>query len=95
MTLREKVEAGIAVLDQKYPQWLKMIDTDVLRMEHSSYCIVGQISSYTGEGWTDVADRINFGDLESLGMDLSIEQESSSRWRELTDLWREAIWFGE
>lgn len=45
---------GAAFLDEFRPGWHDLIDTDTLRMEHGSACILGQVFG----GWSEASDLI-------------------------------------
>lgn len=41
-TLDERVAAGAAFLDERYPGWVERIDLDGLEMDDCANCIIGQ-----------------------------------------------------
>lgn len=42
-TLRERIEAGAAWLDEVKPEWRDLIDLDVLDVGDGRYCVLGQV----------------------------------------------------
>ena len=51
-TIKERVEKGAALLDEKRPGWEKEIDLDGLVMESGTCCVLGQLyegSFYKGK----------------------------------------------
>ena len=43
MNIKERVQNGIRVLDETYPEWWKLIDPEQLNIDNEFYCVVGQI----------------------------------------------------
>lgn len=49
MYMQKEVEAGIAFLDKKYPDWRSHINVEILDTNSLDNCIIGQIDRYNAE----------------------------------------------
>lgn len=43
MTYTEAMERGLALLDEHFPNWFTMVDTDTLEMSSCGNCVIGQL----------------------------------------------------
>lgn len=46
--LRERVDRGVALLDQRVPDWRDRIDTTAFTVEDSCRCVLGQLGNAPG-----------------------------------------------
>lgn len=51
--IRERVERGVALLDEHVPDWWQRLDTDILDIGDGSVCVLGQVYATEGDccGW--------------------------------------------
>ena len=84
--ITERVERGAALLDEKRPGWLDLIDLDRLSIASACRCVLGQIGGYLTE-LTSLGIREGpCGDV-SHGFDGQTLSEMSA----LTKAWRDLI----
>lgn len=58
MTAAEAVANGAQLLDEAYPGWYKLIDTEALDIECGCHCICGQLGKYEKLfGWATFIDK--------------------------------------
>lgn len=63
----ERVQRGIALLDEKWPTWAKDIDLDKLDIRSGDYCVTAQCSTANGgeASWIDGQDFLEIPTRES------------------------------
>lgn len=86
MTSRaERIDAGIAMLDDNYPGWENRIDLDLLDVR-SLNCVLGQVygSYMRGKRLLNVVE-----DADQCGFDICIDADES--YADLTSEWRRRI----
>lgn len=102
-TLEAAVAKGVSLLDMKLPTWRRGIDLDALDMSSCFSCVLGQTWGFTeGTRRLDIVGRaVEYGfDLPPDNADASddfteynyeVELDRQAAWKELNDLWVEAI----
>ncbi len=97
MTLQQRVQAGIALLDEHQPDWREHILIDGLDMDSNQDGLLEQvykmpyIKAIRGLG-LHITEGYEYGfDITDDGNDG--EAENKRQWRELTDAWKQAIRF--
>ncbi len=97
MTIQERVQQGIALLDEHKPDWREQIWIDGLDMGSSSdglleqVCKMPYIKAIRALG-LHISLGYDYGfDIGGDGNDP--EEENKRQWRELTDAWKKAISF--
>ncbi len=50
MTFENEINAGVALLDEKRPGWLELVDTDNLMLVSRQWCVLGQVFGYFDDG---------------------------------------------
>lgn len=84
-TIQNKIQLGEAWLDEIYPHWYKVIDTEKLNMASNTKCILGQL--YTSFHMAVAQLNKQYEEMRNYGLlGLSVEQEY-----ELTHEWRNVI----
>lgn len=91
--LADRVAEGVKMLDALQPGWYKEIDLEILDLEGTDTCVLGQLYG----GWVEGTEYLGIdGDryLQShYGFELTEEEYSGPRWlfEALTDEWRKVI----
>ncbi len=82
--MKENVLRGVALLDEKVPDWRERIDKSRLSMRNMNRCILGQIFGHfiVGERKLNISPR-NYGFMSDTDTDYS--------YRKLNQLWREQL----
>jgi hypothetical protein len=91
--VRERVNRGVELLDETFPDWANMVQKQILRMDHCSYCVLGQMFGIYNSGLAtigmshDAAIEHGFdfadGDFD--------QDEVEQRYAELEFLWKYEI----
>ena len=93
LRLRERVQAGVNLLDQKGPGWDQRIDPHGLNIAHLRCCVLGQLFGDYGLGLfklnLDKKTEI-FTSSSSMGKCLGFEGDIPEM-EILTHLWREVV----
>lgn len=90
--LRENVQRGVQLLDQKKPGWAKRIDLGKLEMSDFCGCIIGQIFINYCEGL--IALELEYRDYEEIDYGFELPQDCLEReesWSLLDSIWKEEI----
>ncbi len=82
----EAVQRGVALLDEKRPDWWKEVDPDRLSMGSPWSCTLGQLYGSYGTGLKELELLGAFG--RSLGVKYGFYAMSFEDYDELTRLWR-------
>ncbi len=98
MTIQERVQQGIALLDEHKPDWREQIWIDGLDMDSSSDGLLEQvykmsyIKAIRALG-LHISQGYEYGfDIDDRFVPFH-EEENKRQWRELTDAWKKAISF--
>lgn len=65
LTNKQRVDAGMKMLDSKEPDWYRNISTDVLDLMSTQACVLGQLYGSYGAGQAKL--NLSEADLEMLG----------------------------
>ena len=90
--LKENVERGAALLDEKVPDWFEKIDTSSLSMTSSCNCVLGKLFQHYYSGRNvlfGVTVRNNVYTCQSHGFSCALKylQGHDIGWEILDDLW--------
>lgn len=83
--LRDRVDAGVAWLDQHHPGWADRIDVDVLDLGDCYSCVLGQV---LGDFWTA---SITYDQAAVMGFEVTSVPDYSREQAALERLWRDVI----
>lgn len=86
----ENVLRGIALLDEKVPDWREKIEPESLFMDLCMSCVLGQIFGYYPDGLEHL-DIPSHQQAIHYGFDADTNSETSPKWNELTQLWKEQL----
>jgi hypothetical protein len=93
-TIDQRVQAGMAFLDQHEPGWTASIDLDQLDMSRCDRCVLGQVYGDYGTGLTE-CDRLSVEPYFSTiahGFSTGVDDDDSLyEYEDLTTAWRTAI----
>jgi hypothetical protein len=101
--ITERVERGAALLDERRPGWLDLIDLDRLDLTSGCDCVAGQAGGGEPGGYTETLailglsagdDEIEHGFDAEADVDLPVGEFSAAISREyaaLTEAWRDLI----
>jgi hypothetical protein len=87
-TIKQRVMAGAAFLDERKPGWERKIDVERLRLEDCRACVLGQLYGSFGAGLR--ALDLHWPDPEKLGF-YKAGLPTDSNYRRLTAAWRALI----
>lgn len=103
-TVQERVALGVALLNERRPNWRSQVDIDVLEMNDRSWCIIGQVFGVNPDDWSAVEEYVDAltalgvhgGEGGLYGFDLTREQYEAywgehDKWEELTSAWLEVL----
>lgn len=82
------VQRGVEALNYHYPEWKSMINANTLNMIDQRYCVLGQIGSHAGYGYSDMAaflEERTFLSDEDLGFSVATDRDEP--WEYLQELW--------
>ena len=91
------VERGAAFLDDVYPEWWAVIDTDTLKLDNTQLCVLGQLYKQRHPRAHACLSPYDSMVQELLGGDyrrpprLGFITWRSGRWDTLTQAWRREI----
>ena len=74
MTIKERVDNGVALLDEYLPEWRTYIDKDALDLSCGLLCIIGQLELWPICNDLDKARKCGF--IRELGTDYETEYDS-------------------
>jgi hypothetical protein len=84
----EEVKAGMALLDERVPEWRKKVNPSSLNMSSCFSCILGQVFGRYSYGVKEL--ELGEDDPQELGF-LTRDYGSYGEFRELTQAWKEAL----
>lgn len=89
--LEQRVDAGAAWLDVKYPGWFLKVKTKSLDLEDGCQCVFGQLF----RNFNAIEDYLRVMepdvDLVARGLNLPEHDRTDANWQALTNCWRRAI----
>ncbi|KXK63382.1 hypothetical protein AWW66_03450 [Micromonospora rosaria] len=83
--LQDRVTAGVAWLDQHHPGWADRIDVDVLDLDDSLSCVLGQV---VGDFWQT---PITYDQAIGLGFEAAPGDLHAEEYAGLDGVWRAVI----
>lgn len=88
-----RVARGIALMDEKWPDWATEIDLERLDIEDASYCVTAQ---YAGQkfGYADFSEgrrRLDLSTESYVGHGFNVEPGDFGAYAILNRLWRDEI----
>ncbi len=92
--MKENVLHGVALLDEKVPDWRKRIDSELLSMVWCGRCILGQLFGGYGNGLIELEIGWDMEKAVYYGFDVfdvRTQSEKSKKWNKLTQLWKEQL----
>ncbi len=93
MNFAKRVQRGIKVLDQKYPDWRNSIVLDELELSHAKYCIIGQVAYHRGYNYDEVMERLagTDSDVIEFAYEHGFDSEFSDQYEKLQEEWVRAL----
>lgn len=87
-----RVEAGVALLDEKYPGWECAIDLATLRLSSCTSCVLGQLYPNSSHFLGGLAAlNLHYGEAFRFGFILDSDEERDAGYPILQRLWMSAI----
>lgn len=68
-TVAERVAKGVALLDERHPEWACQVDVEALDIQSHRLCVVGQVFGGWSQGLIEVYGDIDSEDTEGHGFD--------------------------
>lgn len=94
MTMKERVTAGIAVLDKYVPDWRARIDLETLDMGSSTYSIDAQLFPRLSHAQIMLCFHLYGDDAYDCGFDIfpwhDLDKEVGA-WQRLTEGWKQEL----
>ena len=98
LTIAQRVQNGIKLLDTAMPGWREKIDISRLDLMSPNFCVLGQVMGRERCGYTlavdklslSIQDREDAGFLRPILNEETVEQRMAG-WEELTTAWKEAL----
>lgn len=97
-SIRDRVQRGAALLDEKQPDWYMMVCVESLELGDCYKCVLGQLIGdyYDGRDWLFPEKRIQQAGTHGFCMltNESMQPDDDWRlafWRDLTSEWERAI----
>ena len=92
LTIAQRVQNGIKLLDTAMPGWIDKVDVSTLNMRNPEFCLLGQITGRVGSSYWRSAEVFPPGSLSVFDQGFSLNaSESLLYWEELTAEWKKAI----
>ena len=83
----ERIEAGIALLDEKVPGWEQHIDIQRLNMGDCKRCILGQLYGDYNIG----IKKLEIGLMQDSELGFEVDSYEDESYDDLTEMWKEYI----
>lgn len=84
-TMEERVDRGVALLDEKFPSWKRVVSAEVLDMSQPDLCIMGQLFGGYGIGLDNIG--IDNYEAEQYGFDVTLNSNGVESYRDLNHEW--------
>ncbi len=88
--MKENVLRGVALLDEKVPDWRERIEPEGLDMGRCGRCILGQLFGFYDIGLRQLKVASRAKSIK-YGFDANTQSAKSKKWTELNQLWREQL----
>jgi hypothetical protein len=86
----ERVNRGIALMDQKYPHWWRVLDIQTLDLRSTSNCVLGQVAGDFLDGMNTLFGRPGYVPWH-VGVDHGFDATSWQNTKHVQSLWKNEV----